>query len=929
MTNPSRKRSTRLLLEFLEDRLNPAPTVLPGSPYTLPGDPTSWAAYFRSGASPLNASPVIASVDGDSQDEAFIVGADRAIHAYKYSANAGVMVQDHVYNTIGFGFDPGFIQATPIVVTLPSGPAVFAGTTLGYIFGWDARSGGLIPGWPTLVPPSLNAFPNRGIYAPLVAGDLEQTGVPDIVATSATCETYCYHANGSLFWSYDNDDTVLSGAAIGDINNDGRLDVVVGGDSSGGGSYIAGGHVTALSWNGKREWVKQIDQVVWSSPVLADLQGNGRLDIVVGTGYFYGGPPWPGNQVWALDGNGNVLPGWPYTTEPSSTDGRVFTSPVVGDVFGTGQFDVVVEDASWKIHVIGPNGQSVLPNGPIQAFQPVSPPYPELVLADVNGTGQQDIVTLADNEVNAFDPRTSGVAWSFNEFRNFAGHGFAHYNGPAVGHLKGDGTWQMVVVGNTRNSDASLNGPAGFEVFDLGGVATPEWAQFRQTSSSNVVIRSSVWATNYVTNLFLEALGRRPGPSELSAWVQVFVHAPSLRDAVLGIVASAEARSRQINFAYANYLGRLPDQTGINGWLNFLASGQSYASLGANIIASQESFNRAGGTNAVWITYLYQKVLGRTPSAAEINGWVNALNSGVPRGQVALSFFLSAEHTNGYVGLIYNTYVPGGVAALTPDEFQAMGMDLRRGRPEEQVIADVLADGYDYLQSQLDGSFVRAAYLDVLLRAPAPSEVASWLQQIEGGTTLGQIASVFTHSPEYTGHIVDTYFSLYLHRAPSPQERAAFTNELLSGVTRNTFGIQLVSSAEFWNDAGGDPTTFVNNAYLAILGRPASSSDLATWVGRPDVRTALPQTLLIGFPNEYYSHFVIITYYDFLRRFPASQADSSRIIPPSAGTGTDGWVNVLLGGASQADVEALILSSPEYQDIALFKDFWSGQRWVS
>ena len=77
---------------------------------------------------------------------------------------------------------------------------------------------------------------------------------------------------------------MFSGVAIGDLNRDGRLEVVVGGDSSTSQFYWQGGRINCLSWQGKREWVVQTDQVIWSTPALADLQGNGYLDVVVGTG---------------------------------------------------------------------------------------------------------------------------------------------------------------------------------------------------------------------------------------------------------------------------------------------------------------------------------------------------------------------------------------------------------------------------------------------------------------------------------------------------------------------------------------------------------------------------------------------------------------------------------------------------------------------
>ena len=56
---------------------------------------------------------------------------------------------------------------------------------------------------------------------------------------------------------------------------------------------------------------KNIDQTIYSSPAVADLNNDGWLDIVVGTGNFYADK---GKKVHAWDRHGNPLPGWPVAT---------------------------------------------------------------------------------------------------------------------------------------------------------------------------------------------------------------------------------------------------------------------------------------------------------------------------------------------------------------------------------------------------------------------------------------------------------------------------------------------------------------------------------------------------------------------------------------------------------------------------------------
>ena len=53
-------------------------------------------------------------------------------------------------------------------------------------------------------------------------------GRPDIVVPSFNHEITAFRSDGTVFWRFNNDDTVFSGVAIGDLNGDGRLEVVVG-----------------------------------------------------------------------------------------------------------------------------------------------------------------------------------------------------------------------------------------------------------------------------------------------------------------------------------------------------------------------------------------------------------------------------------------------------------------------------------------------------------------------------------------------------------------------------------------------------------------------------------------------------------------------------------------------------------------------------
>lgn len=139
-----------------------------------------------------------------------------------------------------------------------------------------------------------------------------------------------------------------------------------------------------------------------------------------------------------------------------------------------------------------------------------------------------------------------------------------------------------------------------------------------------------------VTRSFLAYLGRVPDPSGLSYWVGKIRSGKSIGWVNASLAASPEFARRQasltdaefIDALYRDLLDRTPDAGGRAHWLAKLASGTTRAAVVGSFVAQPEAIRATAPYVAVTIGT--SGLLGRAPTAVEVDEWVPALRSGVP-----------------------------------------------------------------------------------------------------------------------------------------------------------------------------------------------------------------------------------------------------------------------------------------------------------
>ncbi|WP_169973846.1 FG-GAP repeat domain-containing protein [Tautonia rosea] len=922
-----------LSLETLERRLvlsTTAPPSFPGAPLELPQE-----GAWRN--TPFIGSPVVADLNNDGREEiltaveggrliAYTTGSDGRLREFRrYETNATTDV-----------------KSTPIVVTRRNGSKmIVAGLSRdefsnpgsqedGRVYAWDAVTGQLLPGWPQQAGVG-------GVTSPLTSGDLTGDGTAEIIAISYFGDVSAFRQDGSLLWRFRNDDTILSGAVIGDIDRDGKPEVVFGSDISDNPYFSAGGFVNILNANGSAKFRIPTQEVIWSSPVLADLNGDGFLEIVVGTGLHFSMVAQVdnvftperkaearsfSNQVLAYDHRGQVVPGWPYRTwSDGSANRQVYGSPAVGDLTGDGQLEVVAVDFGGFVHVVKANGQ------PLPGFEGgrrIAPPeglqvdtFTSAIIADVNGDGAADILVATDQYLVAMD-RLGERLWTLQAPQGRNGIPGGHANAAAIGQLDGLGGLELITVTLVYGEP---NPPSMLGVYQLPESSlTPPWPMHRKTPSGQAMSHSPAFLERYVRATFRALLGREASASDLAFFprlIQANIWTPKTLAETVAL--TAEARSVVIRQLYQSYLQRSPSPEELAEGQNRLAQDRA-EELARSLLLSEESLAKTDGSIAGVLGRFYETILRRPITARE----VGILEPVVQRGYVSLpeiarmllrsEEFVLLEIAAPTV-IAYRTEFPN--APFDEAGVAAVLMDRQGGRREEQIRAGLIASGGRYERTSVAAGLVRSLYGDVLMREAGPGEVASWIRGFTTGKiTPQQFITTIVKSAEARTLYVRDLFRLLLGREPEPETIVSLRNY----ASREELKIALIASPEYFARHGGTNTGFVRAVFRDLYGvDPVPQSVLDNEVrllnqGR-QTRTGLARNLIfstIGYEK------VVVTH--MIRYIPAEDKGVLRVpieTPGSPPNNPDpaliqALVGAMQAGATETDIVQFLLASPTY-----------------
>src|SRR5690606_23132467 len=213
------------------------------------------------------------------------------------------------------------------------------------------------------------------------------------------------------------------GTTLADIDNDGVDEII----------YGIWNTLYALKGDGSILWEKAVSGTILLPPTVADLNNDGILEIVLNTG----GVPNAG-RVYLMDNLGNDLAGWPLNFD----NHWMINAPAVADLDGDGTLDIItgerVTSGQGFVHAIKMDGTPINANWPVEVL--ATPAFTPSI-ADVDNDGGLDVVIAASSAGMYIFDNQGQVFPGFPVFDPMVSYS---YQSPILADLEDDGDLEII-----------------------------------------------------------------------------------------------------------------------------------------------------------------------------------------------------------------------------------------------------------------------------------------------------------------------------------------------------------------------------------------------------------------------------------------------------------------------------------------------------
>ena len=277
-----------------------------GKLYTLRGNGSLQAVYTQVGA--IESYPALKDIDDDGDLEIIFTTASSSGGKLYVIHHNGILVE-------GFPIELGSMFAGPAVKDLDMDGVdeIVVGTYDDQLWVIEAIGGAIKSGFPF-------EGSNRFNIPPTIA-DLDDDGYFEIISATDSGNLYVINHEGILISEYDTGDDIRGGISIADLNADASLDLIFNGYDD---MVHAWSPISNQILSG---WPIDLGSNIVSEPVVADMDGDGSLDVVVSR---------KNGSIYCFKSDGSLLQNFPI-----NISGNTETTPVIDDLDGDGDLEII------------------------------------------------------------------------------------------------------------------------------------------------------------------------------------------------------------------------------------------------------------------------------------------------------------------------------------------------------------------------------------------------------------------------------------------------------------------------------------------------------------------------------------------------------------------------------------------------------------
>jgi hypothetical protein len=319
-----------------------------------------------------------------------------------------------------------------------------------------------------------------------------------------------------------------------------------------------------------------------------------------------------------------------------------------------------------------------------------------------------------------------------------------------------------------------------------GGVSGAEMVA-EIAASAEFYARNGDVAARFLSQLYGDLLNRTPTAAELSSDAALITQANAGSSAVRlaiaeNIIAGSEFRHDEITSFFETYLRptcarvasqecaaplQNPSPSEMSAAMTALASGATEESIIAGVVGSDAYYQRQGSTQAGFIRGVYQDLLGRAPSNAEMSAALKKYsNDSTGHALLAQAMTNTITYQDLIVSLDYQQLL---LRTPFPAEMST-GQRLLAGnftslQPPDDVLLGTIMGTPEYFADTggSDSDFVAGAIASLLLRPGTAQEVSGYLQRPpphDAGWQSGVAATILDGTEYRTDFIRGVYEQL-------------------------------------------------------------------------------------------------------------------------------------------------------------------------